>query len=199
MLCSNCDCNRGTFSCADCQSGENIFCIACSQLHVKIKAFKQHAVAKIEEKRPPNCMNCDSDTASFKCGDCPASDSFLCNGCAILHRQIKMFRHHDVIPIDFSQLSASVSSESIRGSELFVDFMRSFRDFRDSAKFVIYKTLGAAFLQPRLATIGVSMFVIMLCLRLIFGRNAAVFFLIICIGGLKIYMDNEKVELKVSE
>eukprot|EP01041_Mallomonas_annulata_P011113 gene11113-23223_t len=48
--CSNCDVEESNIRCLDCDNGSNFFCKECGNLHIKIKANRDHQILNLEQE-----------------------------------------------------------------------------------------------------------------------------------------------------
>jgi hypothetical protein len=200
-LCVNCEYACATRQCRDCPSEENRFCEECSGLHVRIKQFRGHQMAVMEE-RTRICNNCDDKIVSMMCTDCPANESLLCTECARIHKQVKKFRHHNMVPYNgqvSSQRRQRIESDTSKGPfQAIISFVVDWLDIAHDyylmvSEYIIENGLG----QPSIALCGTAMFGIILLLRLYVGRNAVIAIVIFLIVSIRYYSHYGRTELKV--
>ena len=115
-ICFNCDFQPASYRCVSCPSTHlhTIFCADCRDLHLKLKASKNHEMEPYKCKlNARKCNNCDIELAKFKCMNCDMNNCDLCNGCSILHGRIKQYRSHIILPIENNNSYSSIPQSSM--------------------------------------------------------------------------------------
>jgi hypothetical protein len=198
-LCVNCDYALATTECVECPSSQNRFCQECSRLHVRIKAFRGHTIKTTDQPSKPRiCQNCDKNVATMVCTHCPESESLLCTDCSHLHKQIKMFRSHNVISAAAASARVAVRSAGLTPLKQLRNFFFSTTGVAADYYLVISEyVIENGLVQPSIAIFGGVMFLIIFLLRMFVGRNAVIFVLIFLIISIRYYMQFGRTELKV--
>jgi hypothetical protein len=195
-LCTNCEREKATLQCQNCQNNESQFCQRCWKIHIQVKSFKDHASSPIKHL----CGNCDVNSAVFQCRQCLESDSFFCKVCSEIHCQVKAFKTHNFSIIDnddrsaselLSKTSTKPSSSSIILDKLYSKFLYLFKYFEfdePSTEFFnwipesLSEIIGTT-LDSKTITFGfIIAFIAHFVIKLLFGKNSI--YIIIVIGML---------------
>ena len=111
-VCENCENSVATLFCKDCSlRGQldkkdqtySFFCVDCSDLHKKLRQFREHQFRDILTpflQMNRNCSNCEKSICKFFCKNCEEEDRYLCLGCSLFHSKIKSYRDHTILIID---------------------------------------------------------------------------------------------------
>lgn len=100
-MCSNCDVITATIQCGAC-SQEALFCSNCWEIHTALKIFRSHEKIQITQ-----CCNCDSQTADWRCLNCPRNEAYYCKQCQEIHLKVKSYRGHQFQRLYFLQSNST--------------------------------------------------------------------------------------------